>query len=191
MAETNWHQAEEVLFEQSQSIIRQFGLEHPDERFSLFAYSVDSDYAGVALNFDTPTNSLHRAKAHQRYRVKYLNELFASEDGWQNARYSCSHPPNQIDDFNRGSWQYELVQFVPLPAWEEYFNSCEEAPELEGRIIVALWRVVDRLVEARAFDGLRRAPPFRLGFAFHDDDFVVLRILDWPNLEQGDAIRGV
>jgi hypothetical protein len=183
MARSSWDQAEEVLFEQSQSIIRQFSLEHPDEWFSLFAYSVDSEYAGVALNFDTPVNSLHRAKRHQRDRVKYLNELFASQDGWKNARYHVANPTNQIDDFNRGSWRYELVQFVPLPACEEYFNSCEEAPELEGRIIVSLWRVIDLLIEARAFDGLRRMPPFRLGFAFHDDNFVVLRILDWPDLK--------
>jgi hypothetical protein len=73
---------------------------------------------------------------------------------------------------------------VEVPAWEHYFNSCEDASELEDRIIVALWRVTDRLVQANTFEVLRRAAPFRIGFAFHDDAMVVLRILDWPCLSE-------
>jgi hypothetical protein len=182
MTELDWGRAEDLLFERSREIIRQFAQAHPTELLSFFAYTVDSEYTGVALNFDTPANSLRKAKAHQRYEVDHRNRLFALAWGWENARYHVAHPTTQIDDFNRqGPWKYKLVEFVPLAAWEEYFRSSEEAPELEGRIISALWRVVDRLVEDKAFDGLRRAAPFRIGFGFHDDEMVVLRILDWPS----------
>src|SRR5207253_2100230 len=160
---------------------RQFAHEHPDGLLSLFAYTVDSEFAGVGLNFDTPANSLRRAKANQQYEVKYRNKLFASEIAWKQARYFIANPSRQIEAFNRGSWQYELVQFVALPAWEESYNSSgeeselgnDEESELEGRIMVALWRVVDRLIEAQAFASLQRVAPFRIGFEFHDGDFVV------------------
>jgi hypothetical protein len=183
MVEPGWQGAEELLFERSRAILRRFGQEHPGEPVSLFFYTVDSEFTGVGLNFDTPANSLRKAKAHQRYEVEYRNRLFASERGWRDARYFVAHPGRQIDDFNRrGPWKYEVFEFVELAAWEGYFNGSEEAPELEGRIITALWRVADRLVEAKAFDVLRRAAPFRIAFAFHDDGIVVLRILDWPRV---------
>lgn len=183
MAEPDWHGAEELLFQRSQAILRRFGQEHPDEPISLFFYTVDSELAGVGLNFDTPANSLRKAKARQRYEVEYRNRLFATEGGWQDARYFIGYPSRQIDDFNRrGPWKYAVFDFVELAAWEQYFGGSDESPEVEGRIIVALWRVADWLVEAKAFDALRRAAPFRIAFAFHDDGMVVLRILDWPKV---------
>jgi hypothetical protein len=187
MAEPDWLGAEDLLLARSQAIIRRFDQEHPGEAVSFFFFTVDVEFTGVGLNFDTPANSLRRAKAHERYEVEYRNRLFASERGWQQARYFVTHPSRQIDDFNRrGPWQHDVFEFVELAAWAEYFNGGEETPELEERIIAALWRVVDRLVEARAFDALRRAAPFRIGFAFHDAEMVVLRILDWPSLAGED-----
>ena len=191
MIKLDWPGAEELLFERSQAILRRFGLEHPEEPVSLFFYTVDSEVAGVALNFDTPANSLHGAQAHQRREIEYRNQLFASERGWQQSHYFVAHPTRQIDDFNRhGSCKYELFEFVELAAWEDCFNGNEETSEkeLEDRIVTALWRVTDRLVKAKAFDVLKRAAPFRIAFAFHDDGIVVLRILDWPRVgEEGPA----
>ncbi len=184
MLEPDWDGAEDLLFERTQIILRQFAHEHPDELVSLFFYTVDSEFTGVGVNFDTPGNSLREAKAHQRYEIEYRDQLFAAERGLQEeARYFVAHPGRQIDDFNRcGPWKYHVFEFVELPAWEAYVNSSKEAPELEGRIITALWRVSDRLVKTNAFDLLRRMAPFRIAFAFHDDEMVVLRILDWPDV---------
>ena len=184
MDEPDWDGAEDVLFERSASIIRQFAAEHSDEVFAAFAFTVDSDYAGVALNFDTLKNSLAEAQRTERYQVEHRNRLFATDRGWQNARYYVAHHTNRVDDCNlRGSFRYDLVTFVELPAWEDYFNSSEECPELEGRIIVSLWRVVDRLVSSGAFDGLRQSSFFRVAFGFHDDEMIVLRVLNWPGSE--------
>jgi hypothetical protein len=184
MAKPDWQSAEDVLFEKSRAIIGQFSHAHPDELFSLFAFTVDSEYEGVALNFDTPENSLKQARRDERYRVAHLKSLFALEHGWKNARYSVAHQTTRMVDWNpRGEWKYDLVAFVELPVWEDYFNSSEETPDLEGRIIVALWRVADRLIEAGAFDGLRQGSPFRIAFSFHDDETIVLRILNWPRVE--------
>jgi hypothetical protein len=183
MAEPDWRQAEELLFERSRATLRRFGRKHPGDPLASFAYTVDSLFAGVGLNFDTQANSLSKAKDHQRHEVEHRDRILTSDSGWEHARYYVTDPARQIDDFNRyGSWQYELFEFVPLAVWEVFFSSCDDhgAAELEGRVITALWRVVNRLVEVQAFDGLRRAPAFRIGFEFHDGDFVVLRILDWP-----------
>lgn len=181
MGEPDWSGAEEMLFERSAFVIRQFVAEHPNEVFATFAFTVDSDYAGVALNFDTLENSLAEAQRAERYQVEHRNRLFATDHGWQNARYYVAHHTNRVDDCNlRGSLRYDLVTFVELPAWEEYFNSNEECPELEGRIIVSLWRVIDRLVSSGTFDGLRKSPFFRMAFGFHDDEMIVLRVLNWP-----------
>ncbi len=166
MVQPDWSSAEETLFERSAALIRKFAAEHPDELFSAFTFTVDCEYAGVALNFDTLKNSLAEAQRQERYQIKHRNKLFAKEQGWQDARYYVAHHTNRVDDCNlRGSFQYDLVAFVELPPWEHYFRSSEDCPELEGRIIVALWRVVDRLVSAghstgydcRLASGLRSA----------------------------------
>jgi hypothetical protein len=181
VGEPDWASAEDVLFERSATVIRRFAAEHPDELFATFAFTVDSDYAGVALNFDTWDNSLAEAQREERYQVEHRNRLFATDRGWQNARYYVSHFTNRVDDLNlRGSFKYDLVSFVELRAWEDYFNGSEECPELERRVIVALWRVVDRLVGAGVFDGLRKSSFFRVAFSFHDDEMIVLRVLNWP-----------
>jgi len=184
MVRPDWSAAEKTLFERSLVIIRQFAAEHPDELFDSYAFTVDSVYAGVALNFDTLENSLAEAQRNERYQIKHRNQLFATEGGWQNARYSVSHYTNRVDDYNlRGPFKYDLVAFVKLPIWEDYFNSSEECPELEGRIIESLWRVVDRLVSSEAFKGMRLASCFRIAFSFHDDEMIVLRILNWPRVD--------
>jgi hypothetical protein len=189
MAKPDWALAEELLFERSQTAIQDFGREHPGESISLFAYVVDSLFTGVSLNFDTAANSLSEAKRRQRREVEERNRLLSSAGGWEQARYRVAHPSRQIFDFNhKGSWHYERVEFVPLHEWEAFFEGIDDqgAVELEGRVIAALWRVVDRLVDAKSFDGLRRVAPFRIGFELHGEELVVLRILDWP----GDVVEG-
>ena len=181
MSESDWASAEGVMFERSAAVIRQFAADHPDELFAAFAFTVDSDYAGVALNFDTLENSLAEAQRAERYQVEHRNRLFATDRVWQNARSYVAHHTNRVDDCNlRGSFKYDLVTFVELAVWEDYFNGSEDCPELEGRVIVSLWRVVDRLVASGAFDGLRKSAFFRVAFSFHDDEMIVLRVLNWP-----------
>jgi hypothetical protein len=50
MVHSDWTAAEAKLLERSAAVIRQFAAAHADEVFSTFAFTVDSDYAGVALN---------------------------------------------------------------------------------------------------------------------------------------------
>lgn len=80
----------------------------------------------------------------------------------------------------RGPFKYDLAACVELPAREECFNNEDGDPVLEGHVIVSLWRVVDRLVESGAFDALRKSAFFRIAFSFHDDETIVLRILNFP-----------
>lgn len=181
VSESDWSAAEDTLFERSAAAIRQFAAEHPEDLFAIFAFTVDSNYTGVALNFDTWANSLSEAQRNERYQVGHRNRLFAMDGGWRNARYAVAHFTNRVDNCNlRGSFRYELVSFVELRVWEDCFNGSQDSPELEGRIIASLWRVVERLVASGAFDGLRRSSFFRIAFGFHDDETIVLRVLDWP-----------
>jgi hypothetical protein len=181
MAQPDWQGAEETLFTQSLEIIQRFAREHPDELFSFFAYSVDSEFTGVGLLFDTRDHSLRQARAEEWYQIRARNQLFDLDHGWKHASY---HVNRRIEDYNlRREFRYEGIRFVELPAWGEFFESLEEeqGPELEGRIIVAIWRVVNRLIEAGAFDAMNKASPFRIGFTFHDDEMKVLRLLNWPS----------
>jgi hypothetical protein len=189
MAGPDWQGAEETLFSQSLEIIQRFALEHPEDSFSFFAYSVDSEFTGVGLMFDTPDNSLRQARAEERYRLRERNRLCNRDEGWKHAAY---YVRRRIEDYNlRREFRHERVQFIELPVWEKFFYSLNEVdgPELEGRIIVAIWRVADRLIEAGAFDTLNSASPFRIGFTFHDDEMIVLRILNWPS-EGGKGVSG-
>jgi hypothetical protein len=181
MAESNWIDAEETLFKQTRQVLGRFAENHPEEVCSFFAYTVDADFKGVGVNLETPANSLRRAQAHQRHQIQQRNEVFAEERGWERAHHIVAHYSNRIEDWNHSDpFRHELFEFVALPAWEKFAQAGIEAEKLEGRVIMSLWRVVERLVEAGAFDVLRRVPPFRVGFAFHDDEMIVLRILDWP-----------
>jgi hypothetical protein len=181
MPQPDWQSAEDTLFTRSREIISQFVRDHPDEVFALFAYSVDCDYTGVALNFDTLENSILQTQREVRSRIAQRNQLFALDHGWKNARYYVASATTRTVDWNmRGEWKYDLIAFVELPVWEEYFNNSEKAPQLEGRIIVAMWRVVERLVADQVFDGLQMSSPFRIAFSFHDDETIVLRLLNWP-----------
>jgi hypothetical protein len=191
MNQPDWTSADETLFKQSVAVIRQFITDHPDELFSTFAFSVDCLYTGAALNFDTLEHSLAEAQRHERYQIKHRSQLFADESSWRDARYFVAHYTRRVDDCNlRGSFKYDLVAFVEVPVWEDYFNSNEECAELDGRVIVALWRVVDRLVKVGAFNGLKMSPCFRIAFSFHDDEMIVLRILNWPH-EERDTYQDV
>src|SRR4051794_12865280 len=96
MVAPDWAGAEAVLFDRSAAVVRQFAAEHPDEVFAAFAFTVDSDYAGVALNFDTRANSLTEAQRAERYQIDHRNRLFATDRGWQNALYYVAHHRNRV-----------------------------------------------------------------------------------------------
>lgn len=198
MVDADWAPTEDVLFASSEAAIRRFAQEHPDELFSAFAFSIDWDYAAVALILDTLGNSLREARLSEERHVEYRNDLYGREDGWRYARYSVEHFTNRTLDWNaRGPFKYEEVPvaLITTPAWVAWFNRFveEELPEtggteFEGRVILSLWRVTERLVKSRAFGKLRLSSPFRIAFAFHDDDLIVLRILNWPDHEYGPIV---
>jgi hypothetical protein len=180
MGRPAWKEAEETLFRESREIIRRFAAEHPDEMFALLAFTVDCEYSGLALNFDTLENSVASAQERQDDIVELRNRFFAEPAAWESAPYYVNNFLNRVSECNLvGPFAYEPVGVVDLPAWEQYFRSSEETPQMAGRVIVALWRVTERLVESGVFDRLNLASPFRIAYAFHDCETVVLRILNW------------
>lgn len=54
---------------------------------------------------------------------------------------------------------------------------------IEGNTRIILWRVLERLIAAHAFDALKLASPFRVGYQLSGDCLVVMRILNWPEAE--------
>jgi hypothetical protein len=50
-----------------------------------------------------------------------------------------------------------------------------------------MWRVAEQLAAEDAFAPLTMASPFLLGYSIHDQEEVILRLLNWPKLAERDA----
>lgn len=64
--------------------------------------------------------------------------------------------------------------------WEEGY--------LEGSTRLVFWKVLERLIDSGLFSHLHLSSPFRVGYQFHDQELIVLRILNWPKAEDMERI---
>ncbi len=87
---------------------------------------------------------------------------------------------------NTGDFKYSIFSKIIFEGWEEYSES-DEYPQdeisgddyLEAHLSVVFWKVFDKLIEENQFQKLKMASPFYLGFSFHDEDQLILRIINW------------
>lgn len=97
-----------------------------------------------------------------------------------------------LDRFSSvGYFAYHIYAETRFPELEEFSaNGTYPEPEydwqesyIDGNVRIVLWKVVERLIAENVFAPLRLASPFRIGYQFHDDGhFIVLRILNWPQI---------
>ena len=184
----DWQTIEDRLFEESQTTIVQFALEHPDVICSFFAYGVDLDAGYFLPSFDTPENSIRQAQRQEAWAIQSRNQMLNQDWSWRYASNTIKvprlvgHSPG-IDSF--AYHMYAELYFSELVQLRENANYPSKNNEIEndyvdGNVYILLWKVVERLIASHAFDRLSLATPFLIGSEFHEDELRVLRILNWP-----------
>lgn len=183
----DWRDVEARLFRWCLDGIARFAEDHPDAVCSFLAISYNTDAGFFQLSLDTPDNALREAQLNEREAIERRRKMLAANSSWRSA-HSFTVNPRVVDYTpHAGAFTYQVASGLEidilrqLQGSEDYPESREyEDDYAQGNVRVVIWRVVERLVETRAFSPLRLAPPFRVGYQLDDDELVVLRILMWP-----------
>jgi hypothetical protein len=183
----DWKSVENKLYSESITAINSFTAEYPEEEVCYFAFDSDPVYGYVLICFDTTENSVSEARRQAQRSIEIMREYLASAWNWQTTKSMLIS--SQVLPFtnNTGDFQYQGYAEVKFPEWEKLAES-EKYPQgdfegaddyLEANVSVVFWRVIDRLIEEGKFSMLRMSSPFYVGYGFHDDDQIILRILNW------------
>lgn len=190
--EPDWQRDETTLFEASLAALTKFKIDHPNEMVSAFGFDSEPCYGYALIGIETPMNALEVATRREEYEIQNRYEQFARDEAWRSARYYTSREALDYSN-STGYFAYAAWAQVDFPGWGE-FAAGENYPEkeqpedpdyLEGHACLIFWRVIERLIEGGAFAGLNLWSPFRLGFNFHDERFITLRMLNRQSASSG------
>ncbi len=188
----DWNKTEDRIFKWSQAAIKKFARAFPDELICSVFFDSEPRYGYVFLAFDTLDNSIKSAKQLEQFALEGRQRYMKFDEAWRNARYGINTPAISLLNTNSGDFAFQEYAEIQFPAWQrlvESKNYQQKYPKrnegdddyLDGNVRIVLWKVVERLVAADAFCQLRRAHPFFVGYAFHDEEEVILRVLNWPD----------
>jgi hypothetical protein len=187
----DWQALEEQLIKQSREAIRQFATEYPDVTCSFFAYDVNPIYGEFLVSFETAAHSLEQAQENEQEVIKRRNQMLALPEAWQHAKYFSTHPVVTEYSPDVGLFAHPIYASIQVSELDELSASGvypKGTPTnddyIEGNARIVLWKVIERLIASDAFSPLTLASPFRVGYQFHDEVLCVLRILNWPQLQQ-------
>jgi hypothetical protein len=189
----DWRASEEKLYAASLAAIRQFEREHPQQQLCFFAFDANPRYGEVLIALDTPENNIRSAKQLEQFAIEGRERMLSGEDGWQSAKYFLRTPVLEAFNTNMGDFAYQGYAKLKFHDWVDlaeeggYPVGAEYQDDyVEGSARLVMWRVVKRLVAEEAFKALRLASPFMVGYGIHDQEDVILYLLNWP----GEAERG-
>jgi hypothetical protein len=181
-------EVESELFKESVSAVEEFLRHHPDAVVSAFAFDADPGAGYFGISFDIRENSVARARDDEKNDLERRAAWWRKPDVWKRAM-SVAWSTSLVD-YNAyvGHFQYHLFHevqfdwraFLDSPDYERLNHGGEDG-WIEAHLRMVLSRVIDRLLEAKVFDKLRTASPFRIGYGYPGEpDLVVCRILRWP-----------
>lgn len=186
----NWKDIEETLFSEAKAAIFRFAEEHSGEICSFFAFAwmiVDGDFS---ICLDTFSNAQRRARDNERTAIEDREQFLGGKHAWGSAHSFLAEP--RIVDYAPAVDLFAYAPYADIffEDWEA-FASNESVPKSraweEGYIMgstrLVLWRVLERLIDGDIFACLHLSSPFRVGYQFHDQELIVLRILNWPQAE--------
>lgn len=185
----DWQSLEDRLFEQSKALILRFAAEHPDVTCSFFAYDTHPAYGEFLPSFDNSENMLRMAKEDEQRAIARREKMLKREWSWRSAHTMWRSASDSSPDV--GYFAYHIYAEIRFAELEELSmsgnypqtNHKSEDNYIDGNVRIVLWKVVERLIADEAFAPLRLASPFRVGYQFHDDgQFIVLRLLNWPQV---------
>lgn len=174
---------------QSMAAIRDFALDHSSEIFSFFAFHAVYYEGFFQPCFDTLSNSLDVAQRVELEAIERRAKMLSTLEAWRDAAYFSTSPAIAEYAQETGDFAYGLPASVQFNEVHELFVSGtypggDEASDayIEGSTRIVLWRVLERLIAAQAFNNLKLASPFRVGYQLSGEALVVMRILNWPQI---------
>lgn len=185
--EPNWQEAEDALFAACGEAIERLQREQPDATVSFFAFDSEPSAGYALISIDTPENEQKNAIKEQEYEVALRLKKFSGEKAWESTEYYIQQRQPKTHSHSTGAMEFAQWESVELESWEEFLQEIEEEElfqrhdYLMGHARLIFWRVFERLIVENAFASLKLASPFRLGYNFHDESLVVVRILNWPS----------
>lgn len=185
--EPNWQIVESHLLSQSEVAVRQFVAQHGNEQCSFVAYAVDPYYGRFRICFDTLENGVHVARDNERRAMERRARMLTYDWSWQNAKDLSTKPrvteyPPYTSDF--AHYDYATMEFSGWPdfARSPHYPKGDRGPDdyLEGNVRITIWRIIDALINGEIVKQLNLASPCRFGYQFHDEELIVMRIVNWP-----------
>ncbi len=183
----SWKKAEDKLYKWSVAAIKKFASEHPDEEICFVSFDTDPVYGYVLLAFDTLENSIKSCRELEKFAVETRATNLTKTRSWACAKYQISLPVLSIFNTNSGDFKYPQYASIEFPEWQtlaesgEYPNGREHEDDyLESKVRILIWKVSERLIAKNCFRSLNLATPFMIGYGIHDQEEVILRILNWP-----------
>jgi hypothetical protein len=184
----DWDASDRKLHKAATAAIKRFAREHPDAEVCCFFFDCDEPRHGhLSISLDTLENNVRSAKELEQCAIENRQKNLRGKLTWQWARYQISTPV--LSPFNTNSGDFEFPEYaeVEFPAWVKlaekgnYPKGAEHEDDyLESNARLIMWRVAEQLVAENAFARLKRASPFLLGYSIHDQEEVILRLLNWP-----------
>jgi hypothetical protein len=184
----DWDASDRKLHKASVAAIKRFAREHPGVEVFCFFFDCDEPrYGHLSIGLDSSANNIRAVKELERYAIESRAKYIRGQLTWQWAKYQLSTP--LLSPFNTNSGDFEFPEYaeVEFPAWVKlagkgsYPKGAEHEDDyLESNARLVMWRVAEQLVAEESFAALSLASPFVLGYSIHDQEEVILRLLNWP-----------
>lgn len=190
MESVDWLLLEESLFQQSKRAIDRFAVEHSKESCSFLAYAWIGEGEEISLCIDISDSAIRSAQENEQEILTQRLILLRLREAWKVARHFLNEP--KVNEYAPGVDLFKYGPYVDirLEHWDEVINQQPypahrqtEDDYLSGNIRILIWKCIERLITENVLDVLQLASPFHLGYQFHDEEIIVLRILNWPSLK--------
>ncbi len=183
----SWKKAEDKLFKWSVAAIEKFASEHPDEEICFMSFDTDPIYGYVLLAFDTLENSIKSCRKREKFALETRIKNLTKDWSWTWAKFQLSSPVLNMFNTNAGDFKFQEFASIEFLEWQKLAESGKypkgtenEDDYLESNVRILIWKVSERLIAKNCFHSLNLATPFMIGYAIHDQEEVILRILNWP-----------
>jgi len=134
----DWKCDAQTVLREARLVIQEFAATHPSETCSFLAFGVNYYEGWVSINFDTPSNSIKRAR-RRAFRVRQSQQMLLDrEDGWKDARYYLTRERMSGINMEIASFQYSSYKVLSFDQWVDYFAALPEAEDHSGHILMLL-----------------------------------------------------
>ncbi len=193
----DWEASDRKLYKASVAAIKRFARENSGQSVCCFFFDCDEPrYGHLSISLDTPENNIRAVKELEAYAIAARARNLRGKLTWEWAKHQLSTPA--LSPFNTDSGDFAFPEYVEVkfPAWvrlsrKGYPKRAEHEDDyLESNARLVMWRVVEQLISEEAFARLTMASPFLIGYSIHDQEEVILRMLNWPQPTEPGAVAG-